>query len=278
RNGRPIETKVSQGSYCISACTYIFVSGLLRDVENGGTFEPHGFSRFSGSRIDIAIQEATGKDGTLNPAELDLQIGRLRMMARLAPVLAAQDERFAFAAQWLAEFGDPRGVRRDAPLRAAMAFAKLSSPAQQFLTLLDSGLATQLPEIERTVALSAFTRMPSLGTAASVNHFDEQAAFSWMVRTIERAAGHYLVGIKDARTFKAGDNLLVAIKSLQNEIVGIVEDSIKTGIGPYLESRQNQIDVQGLVKLMFSVSIIYTRPLTREELCDFNIVNRDCSN
>jgi hypothetical protein len=43
-----------------------------------------------------------------------------------------------------------------------------------------------------------------------------------------------------------------------------------------LEQQQYEAAVQRFLRLMFSTSILYTRPLTREEMCAFNIVNENC--
>lgn len=274
---RPVATQVSSGSVCISACTYLFISGRLRNVRTGGSFEPHGFSSYKGARIDEAIRRAQGTNGDIQWGNVDVQIPRLLAIAAWMPLLAAGDGRFNFAAQALSDIADSDRATKAALLTVLRRFASLPDPQRAFIQNIDAILASAVPELERVAALKGFERL-LVSTGAAAPTLDERRYFNWVAREVELAANAYLRAINDSKPAKLGDDFLGAVLSMQRERVESVIKTVRSELGPYLESRADQIDIAGLVKLMFSVSILYTRPLTREELCDLNIVNRDCGN
>lgn len=276
---RPLAVQVSRGRYCISACTYLFVAGRLRNVALGASFEPHGFSVYLGERIDVAIREATDKSGAIQWDKLDLQVSRLRLLAQWLQPLAAGDARFDFAASWSAELADPRGVRKSAIPRLVQGFLNMPPPQREFVQMLDGVLAGVMPEQERGAALKAFVPLLKRWGGQNIDEqpYLEERYFNWVVREFEAAMKMYLRKIKDSRAPIVGQDFTTAVIVAMREGAADVEQTVTQQLGPYLERRSDQIDLTGVVKLMFSTSILYTRPLTREELCDLNVINRDCS-
>lgn len=279
---RSVSTHISKGSVCISACTYLFISGRLRNVASGGSFEPHGFSSFKGNRIDQAILAIRERDGTMNWDRLPqaVQFGRLSLLSGWLPSLARGDSRMAFAANWIDEFSQK--VRQDevtgADLRRlAERFIELPALQREFIQNLDAIIGSAVPELERVAALKGLEDV-LVAAGASPVVLDERRYFQWVAGEFELAANAYLRALNDKTPVKLGDDFLRAVLSSQRERVSDVVRTAREDLGGYLNTRADQIDVAGLVKLMFSVSILYTRPLTREELCDLNIVNRDCAN
>lgn len=277
---RPIATQVSPGGVCISACTYLFVAGRLRNVRTGGSFEPHGFSSFKGPRIDAAIEAIRDKDGTLQWPRLELQVARLQVLAGWLPALARGDARLGFAVEWLGDIAARLArleVTRPEVARLAERFLALPPAQRAFIQNLDAILHSAIPELERVAALKGFEPVLTAAGSAPVT-LDERRYFEWVVGEFALAANAYLRSVNDTRPVKLGDDFLRGVLTLQRERVADVVSTVRDELGPYLQTRADQIDIAGLVRLMFSVSILYTRPLTREELCDLNIVNRDCGN
>jgi hypothetical protein len=66
------------------------------------------------------------------------------------------------------------------------------------------------------------------------------------------------------------------IANIVAEVIRLSEQTAAAQLWPLLQTLKNEVNVEGLTRLMFSTSILYTRPLTREELCDTNIVNVGC--
>jgi hypothetical protein len=62
--------RVPTGARCISACTIVFLGGLFRFVDNGGTYEVHAYSRFldaldTGRRKELRDRILTDPEGEL---------------------------------------------------------------------------------------------------------------------------------------------------------------------------------------------------------------------
>lgn len=276
---RPLAVQVSRGRYCISACTYLFMAGRLRNVALGASFEPHGFSMFLGDRIDAAIHDATDKSGAIQWDKLDLQVSRLRLLAHWLQPLAAGDARFDFAASWSAELADPRGVRKSAIPRLVQGFLNMPPPQREFVQMLDGVLAGAMPEQERAAALKAFVPLLKRWGGQNIDEqpYLEERYFNWVVGEFEAAMKIYLRKIKDNRPPVLGQNFMTSVIVAMRDGAVDVEQTVTQQLGPYLDKRSDQIDLTGLIKVMFSTSILYTRPMTREELCDLNVINRDCS-
>jgi hypothetical protein len=270
---RPVATQVARGSICISACTYLFVSGRLRDVATGGTFEPHGFSAFKGMPIDRAIIRAADKAGNVAWNEVQLQGSRLLALHDLLPALVSSDARFGFAAQWIEQAFAGKG----AMARAAQGFVQLEPDQRRFVQSLDVVLGTAVPELERVAALKAFEPVMLAGGGQPVPEVDEARFAAWIADELAFFANHFLRERKDKGPVRLDDAFRQGIAGFVRERASGVADTVRNQLHPYLSTRADQIDVAGLVRLMFSVSILYTRPLTREELCDLNVVNRDCA-
>jgi hypothetical protein len=279
RGPRPIATRIRRGSHCISACTFLFVAGRLRDVETGGSFEPHGFSIYLGPRIDIALEKA--RAAQLSVAEL--QISRLMLLADWLPKLAEDDPRFKWAASWVGKYL-PEVLRTGSAMGTALpGFALLSRAQREFIQQLDSVISVVMPEVERVSALKEFEQLLADSGNPLVREaptFDAQIYKGWITKVTKSAANEYLQSLREIRLFELGDafsdQVLASLRENNNSTRKNLSNP--NGLGPYLVSRGDEIDVAGLVTLMFSTSILYVRPVSREEMCDLNIVNRDCAN
>jgi len=279
RGPRPIATRIQRGSYCISACTFLFVAGRLRDVETRGSFEPHGFSIYLGRRIDAALEIADLK----REKKADLSIRRLELIHTWLPKLAEDDPRFNWAASWIRKYL-PEVLQHNSETTTALTgFRALTRAQQEFIQQLDSVIAVVMPELERVSALKEFEQLLANSGNPLVREapkLDEQIYRSWIMRVVKTAGDQYLQSLREIRPFVLGDAfsaaVLASLREGSNDTRKMVRDP--NGLGQYLISRGDEIDVAGLVTLMFSTSILYTRPVSREEMCDLNIVNRDCAN
>lgn len=270
---RPIQTRVSQGAVCISACTYLFVAGQFRNVATGGSFEPHGFSSYMGTRIDQVLEVAAKKGGA--PHE-ELQTGRLRTWAPWLVMLAESDARFQFASGWLSLMFEGERLTRAGLARMLEGLNRLTPAQRTFIGQIDAIVAVAMPELERSAALYALEPVFAGGAPRSDGRLpDESRYFRWIVGEFDAAASGYLRTLKDSREPKWGDAFGAAVLTRQREEAADTMKTVAEELWPYLSTRPDIVH-QGLLRLMFSTSIIYTRPLTREELCAFNIVNENC--
>lgn len=272
KGSRPVMTRVSKGSYCISACTFIFISGRLRDVATGSSFEPHGFSSYLSPRIDDAIDE-WNRSGNQDPSK----ISRTRWIRLVPPLatLATSDPRFLWAGKWAYAM-----ARTSATVGAIQGFAQLSPAQREFLQSVDGVMAVVLPEIERVAALKAFEPLLAARSGQSnksVGELDEKFYLTWARSGLVRAADGYLRSLKDTRKPEIDDDFNAMLLSVLREVASGSRTAVTDDHWPFLSSIADQVDLRGLVTLMFSTSILYTRPLSREEMCDLNVVNRDCS-
>lgn len=265
---RPVLTRVPAGAFCISACTYLFLSGRLREVMPGGSFEPHGFSSYSGGRVASLL----GRD----PKELNaekvgafVKWGRTIMAINMLGLSLKSDERFA----WLLEL--VRSLKRANETARAKMLLELPQQRLELVAIADGALGTVMPEVERQSALAAFYDIVREREGeGTILETDPKRYTAWLSARfafgLSRFAGK---GTKWADMLEAGSEATTAFIA---EEVADTRTTFARQLWPYLQRRAEDIDVDGLVKLMFSTSILYMRPLTREELCDLNIVNRAC--
>jgi hypothetical protein len=278
RQHGPVTTRVSAGHQCISACTFIFSAGAFREVQSGASFEPHGFSAYSGMRLDRAMRELFEKHAS-QPARAPLQHTRLGFMSRVLVPAAAADGRL----QWMVDFLRPWNERLTVQglTAAAQRWIQLTPAQQLALARLDSVTHLLITELERATALQVLQRhldrlhlrSPAAGAAQGPGADDDAAQLARMYRNVLN------LWIKDAGAgaplpdLGAGE---AVVRQAMTERAAAAQSAVDRQLWPFFEQRRDAIDIEGLMKLMFSTSIVYTRPLTREELCDLNVVNRDC--
>jgi hypothetical protein len=267
----PIRTRVADNGVCISACTYIFLSGSFREVPQGASFEPHGFSGYSGPAIQNFMSMSADK---LAASGRNIQTNRLRVALRLVRASSTAEER---SLEWnksvVQALGDGT-IDKDSRVVGSLRTTGVPLP---LIYDLDAALRVVMPELEREVAvITLLGRM----NAERANFRDAGAIArhhtDWIAARLNAAADKYWGASRSKRAdARSGD--------VQNEIASIVSDRIKSTretsaeqLWPLMEALKNEVNIEALTRLMFSTSILYTRPLTREELCDTNIVNVGC--
>ncbi len=288
----PVATLVPQGGHCISACTYMFAAGTIRKVEKGGSLEPHGFSAFLGPRIDMAmagvVTDATST-GKPRPAimfgDKDYLVWLRRflvLLPALEPTLRA-DKRLTWVLgyDFSAQLSNDELAQRITDAINGFAEPTLSTDQRRLLIRLDSLMAISLPEIERLSALGAFSvqfaqQYGSSEQDAETLRAQAESETRWLAGQLVNALQSYLASTKGKPISITADSLLPGLRTALKANVDSTSATVNNDLGPYLSSRGSDIDVQAFVKLMFSTSILYTRPLTREELCDLNLVNWQC--
>lgn len=283
RQPRPVTTRISSGNYCISACTYLFVAGKFREIESGGSLEPHGFSAYRGTRIDLALYGILESiKNKKSPDFNDIKVSRLKFLNTGLKRLGQSDPRF----DWLSKFFEPVAgprVTLETVQALIVAFPELTPDQRRMLAKLDSIVEIVITEVERKAAITAF--QPHLdklvgrleGKDLGMRTGLEEAYWRWMSEHFLVALNAYLTASKSGAPLK---NLEIIKADTLREIEGRVLGTMNTvndALWPYLATRDGDIDLEGFIRLMFSTSILYTRPLTREELCDFNIVNQGCN-
>ena len=281
RQSRPVTTRISSGSWCVSACTYLFVAGRFREIESGGSLEPHGFSAYSGTRIDRAVNDILQAiNNKKTPDFSDIKITRLVFLNESLGRLRHSDQRFDWLGKVFAPIAGPSKTQRQ---ELVVAFVELSPEQRQLLAKLDSIVQIVITELERKAAITAFK--PHLdqlagrleGVDLGLRTGLEEDYWRWMSENFLVALNAYLTANKTGSPLK---NLEIIKADTLGRIEARVIDTMNTVNGalwPYLATRDGDIDLEGFIRLMFSTSILYTRPLTREELCDFNIVNQGCN-
>lgn len=271
---RPIQTQVSRGSVCISACTYLFVAGQFREVAMGGSFEPHGFSGYLGTPIDRVLDVAA-KSGESPLSELQTQ--RLFTWAPWLAMLAESDPRFQFAEAWLGLMFNQRSEpTKQGLLRMLEGLSQLTPAQRLFVSQLDGVARVALPELERVAALHALEPAFAGGSPRSEGVLPDEARYlQWITGEFDAAARMYLRSIKDTRAPKWGDAFGTAVRTKVRQVASGTMDKMVKDLWPYISSRSDIVN-EGFLRLMFSTSILYMRPLTREEMCAFNIVNENC--
>lgn len=285
RNKPPLLlTRISSGARCVSACTYLFVAGQRRQVEPGGSLEPHGFSGFLGERVDQVMEAivSIANDKKVPVCKVFEGLGETAWLGRLNMAGKAlrkplADRRLAWALEFL-----EMPVRNCPELeKKIVAYAKLSPEKMELIAHLDSVTAITMPEVERSAALRAFRTQFAI--QAGVMNNDPVPLLDKPERHLRWALDGYADGI-NAYLDKSGqgarlkdiDSAAEDLRAAHEERIGAATNSAVGQLGSYLNTRRNDVDLPAFVKLMFSTSILYTRPLTREELCDHNLANVGC--
>jgi len=229
----PVRTRVVLGGYCVSACTYIFLSGTFREVPQGSSFEPHGFSSFLGNPISDAMS-----------------LGGVRR--------AWNDE-------------TPNGDR------LIVNSLRATGVPLQLINDLDAALRVVMPELQREVALNVLLDRLN---AERQNFRDLEAIHrhyvGWIAARLSAAADKEWGVSRAARVDPRVGDVQTKIANIVAEVIRLSEETAAAKLWPMLQTLKNEVNVEGLTRLMFSTSILYVRPLTREELCDTNIVNVGC--
>ncbi len=285
RNRPPLlQTRIPSGARCVSACTFLYVAGQRRTVEPGGSLEPHGFSRYLGARIDRVVREIDGvatekRLGICKAFEVVDEMAWIRRLEAAGKGLKRvwADRRLA----WVGEFLD-MPVRTCPDLeRKLVTYAKLPPDRAELIWWLDSVMAITLPEVERAAALRAFRTQFAIQAgqlnADAVPQLDRPVRhLRWALDASLEGINAYLDRSGRGPRLKDIDAASEDLRNVQQDAIGAATNSATGGLGTYLGRRRNDIDLPAFVKLMFSTSILYTRPLTREELCDHNLVNIGC--
>jgi hypothetical protein len=276
-----LATQVSPGSVCISACTYLFVAGQQRDVAAGGTLEPHGFSRFLGPPMRVAIRNAQQKAERDRVDLLDALMSdpawifRGNVIAQGLGRALAADPRLT----WIAEYyGAEADSRRDVA-RRFKSFMEMPPERQALIRQFDAVALSTLPELERLSALQAFNAQFAMARGsdkpAVPSKLDRpEALLRWAIDGYLEAVNAFIDATRAGPRLRDLD--ASGLRQVHEERSGSAFNLANGKLGSFLAARANDIDVPAFVRLMFSVSILYTRPLTREEMCDANLVNRGC--
>lgn len=285
RNKPPLLlTRVSSSARCISACTYLFVAGQRRQVESGGSLEPHGFSSFSGHRVDRVIGAINSlvSERKMSVCKAFEAIDERAWIRRLE--IASKALRRPLADRrlnWATEFMEIP-VRSCADLEKKVeAFGKLSPDRMDLISHLDSVTAITMPEVERSAALRAFRTQFAIQAGVMAKDpiplLDKpEGHLRWALDGYAAGINAYLDKSGQGPRLKDVDSAAEDLRVVHDERIGDSSNTAGGQLGSYLSKRRNDVDLPAFVKLMFSTSILYTRPLTREELCDHNLVNIGC--
>ncbi len=259
---RPVRVMVAPGGRCISACTFIFISGEFREVPPVATFEPHGFSSWLGT----------------SPAKVEKWSARdpnLRRLWTAVNHLGAHFEDEGLSTKPLEPLRDAlRSESDNAYSDAQKAFFHMPRAYRDIVVDWDSVLQVTITEIERQVALrtllGATEDEPAQERAEEVDRRSSALA-NRLTTVLDRNLKKSRQGRKTAAETSAGQ----AIKELiSSQIEQTTDAAIK--LGRLMNRRKGDIDIRALTNFMFSTSILYVRPLTREELCDSNVMNVGC--
>lgn len=256
--GRSRQVRVRVADYCISACTFIFLGAGWREVPPGATFEPHGFSSWSGERL--ALIERWSSEGPNRQ--------RLRAAIRILGVHLEQEGRLPAGYVGILEaLGSDLG-------QAQAAFAALPPPYRELLDRWDGMLRVWMVEVERQTALHLLLRQAGVGSADLPPDFDP-ARFPLSPELLDRVLDATLTARRSGRVPARSSPAAAVIQDVLEQARGRAVTGASS-LWRLFEARQAEVDVRALVGYMFSTSILYTRALTREELCDSNVVNTGC--
>lgn len=286
RNGPPLLlTRVSGGSRCVSACTYLFVAGQRRVVEPRGTLEPHGFSSFLGEPVDLVLPYVAKKVAESNkpPCEVAKDVDEFAWMFRLRAAgkaygRALTDPRLA----WVQPFLDIPKVNCAQVVRLLSAYLELPPERQRLVAWLDSVMRVTLPEVERAAALRAFrARFGASGGGPATADDDAlldrpEGHVRWALEAALEGINAYLDRARQGPRLKDVNAAADDVRAVHQALIDDAAAEVSGDLGTYMTSRQQDIDVPSFIKLMFSTSILYTRPVSREELCDHNLMNVGC--
>jgi len=257
-------TRVGPGKACISACVFTFLGGRFREVMPGGTLEPHGFSSW---RFDRDLTRVSRVTSALYLREQWFEDGcpDCRRLCRHLPAFSRD------AAEVLAYCNaiDVRDGKLALP-RSVITEGKVQAhpdDRRAAAALVDAGmvLSTAMMELEREVALRHLRD-------GGIQGFDQGKYVRWVEEGFRRvAATHY--GKQDGGTAAADP----AFEKDVERVVASAAASAQrgaAGVKTFFDElrRHDPIDTLALSKLMFSTSIIYTRPLTSKEMCRAGVV------
>ena len=293
--------EVEKPGYCISACTYIFLAGVFRDVPPGASFEPHGFSSWRNfgnpvgilCRLVVAVEaERYQYMGALYEKmqvpwiETDFCNRRAEYFGKIKGILGATT-----TDKLLEILITVPGERLRVQDSLAVALTQIQAGAlgpnrRMLLNAMRNALATSLSEMQREVALLAYHRAQSNQTISDAEYDEIATKYTqnWISASFDRAFQNYFEAEKVKMTVRDVTWTTVG-QIMQVQVKGIAMDAAKTmrtELMGYLAARHSNknkemgLDDAKLMNLMFSTSIIYMRPLSREELCDINVVTRGC--
>jgi len=257
-------TRVSPGKACISACVFTFLGGRFREVMSGGTLEPHGFSswRFNRSLLEVSrVTEAL----YLKPQWFSNGCTDCRRLCRHIPKFSSQ-------ASEVLDYCEAFDVRD-----RALAFPRSVSEEGKLLphpedkrkasVLVDAGmvLSTAMMELERDVALRYLRD-------GSIEGFDEARYVGWVYEGFRQVvASHY--GKSSVAESAPDPGFVEDVFRIVRGTAASAQSGAVAIRDFFTELRRHDpIDTGTLTKLMFSTSIIYTRPLTSKEMCRSGVV------
>lgn len=296
-----IKTRVLKGGFCISACTFMFLAGNVREVDLGASFEPHGFSGYSGgddiSKIRELKKEQQDKKLRHQDVSWDEAYNRSRMelMMQLFEPEGVPQKIQLFPGtepswEWLSSFS--KNIFRQAAELVAKKHPGLKFGGGDYIYVqsryffyliveswddLSGEQRDVLIRIEKTIRAI----VPELERDAVMNHYlkrdiSESERSRFLSLHAERLVQALIDSIPTTKPMNAAiraevtGNARRAFAEVRDGSVKLFRDQLL----PYFAARaQGQFELDPLVRLMFSTSIFYTRALTREELCDFNILN-----
>lgn len=263
RRGLRVRVAVAdQASYCISACTFLFVAGGLREVPPGSSFEPHGFSGWKGPKLD-AVEKWTDSEPNV-----------FRLSKAIA-LLGSRLPSAGYEAPGYLELFNALQEDDISPAAVQAQFQKIPQPFRELLVEWDGLLGVWIPELERRVAFRrlmerAGVQGADLPVEVSAETFELSPPM--MDRVIAKQLAKSRLPWRPSATADPGLTLTDLVRAQ-------IESSKRTANRLWdevLGHAESEFARAGLIRLMFSTSIIYTRQLTREELCDTNIVNIGC--
>jgi hypothetical protein len=273
----PVMVRVSARSYCISACTYLFVAGTMREVRPGGSLEPHGFSGYRGARMVTDAADAL-KDGKIDPEKVSINAPAVRLLSQLMTSLAITDPRFAWLGEWLKNFNRKDGrFLVIAPARLVEEYLAMNEAQKRAVDGLESSTTVVMTELERVAALRTFDGL--MGPQRSPGNPGEQETEHlqrWMLKEFLDSLNGYLLATRQGPLLKNLEVIAAEVRDVQSKEIRSTQAMAVNDLWPYLSSRDDVMDMASFVRLMFSTSIIYMRPLTHEELCDFNLDSTSC--
>lgn len=257
-------TRVGPGKACISACVFTFLGGRFREVMPGGSLEPHGFSiwrfdkdltRVSPVTTALYLREQWFDDGCADCRRL---CRHLSGFSRDAAEVVAYCNAFHVQNGKLAL---PRSVTTEGEVRPHPDDRRAAA------ALVDAGmvLSTAMMELEREIALRHLRDGGPQG-------FDQGRYVRWVEEGFRRvAATHY--GKPDGGA-AAVDPAFE--KDVERVVAGTTASAQRGAaeVKAFFDDlrRHDPIDALAFAKLMFSTSIIYTRPLTSKEMCRAGVV------
>lgn len=260
---RGVRMEVAPGARCVSACTFLFIAGSDRFVPAGSKLEPHGFSSLNGSNPELV----KGKNWADPDPERRPHVNthRLKWAAH------------AIGLHLYAEDRDVDGLKRvlacKGPAQCQAAFLALDDTTRELLTAWDGAIRRRYIDLERSAALAAMYQHGNFGEphVEKINEGIALVSTKVFAATLDQNLGAKRSKRVDPATSSAS---ALIVEQLQDHLKGTTETA--SDLWRLIQRKSGELDAKALVDLMFSTSILYTRPLTREEMCDASIVNVDC--